>query len=263
MIRHASRRPPREKKPEPWFRSRAFCVRSTRRMLCPIDFSPASAAALARALSIAQEAEAELLLLHVLEWPIGRERRCCRHSTWPNITSTPRGRQRPKLEKMVPPSARDWCTPTAHLVHGKPYEQVGACRRSRGRSHRDRRSWPKCARPDAVRIDHERGDSGGEMPRAHDSAVSGGGEGSVAGGEGIRRTPVRPRGCWRRLAVAVAADDQARVQRVGQVECEADAVAVRVDVGQGPRLSVKCSPRSHAHVHCKVTASAWRPVLAA
>lgn len=100
------------------------------------------------------------------------------------------------------------------------------------------------------------------MPRAHDSAVSGGGEGSVAGGEGIRRTPYDLGDAGIDFAMAVAPDDQARVQRVGQVECEADAVAVRVDVGQGPRPSVKCSPRSHAHDYCKVTASAWRPVLA-
>ncbi len=29
-----------------------------------------------------------------------------------------------ELAKMVPPSVRDWCTPSTHLVHGKPYEQV-------------------------------------------------------------------------------------------------------------------------------------------
>jgi nucleotide-binding universal stress UspA family protein len=41
-----------------------------RRILCPIDVSPSSAVALERALSLAQESEAEL---HVLEWPIGHE----------------------------------------------------------------------------------------------------------------------------------------------------------------------------------------------
>jgi nucleotide-binding universal stress UspA family protein len=25
---------------------------------------------------------------------------------------------------MIPPSGRDWCTPSTHLVHGKPYEQI-------------------------------------------------------------------------------------------------------------------------------------------
>ena len=29
-----------------------------------------------------------------------------------------------ELAKMVPSSVRDWCTPSTHLVHGKPYEQI-------------------------------------------------------------------------------------------------------------------------------------------
>jgi universal stress protein A len=28
------------------------------------------------------------------------------------------------LEKAVPPSVRDWCTPSTILAHGKPHEQV-------------------------------------------------------------------------------------------------------------------------------------------
>jgi nucleotide-binding universal stress UspA family protein len=95
-----------------------------RRILCPIDFSPPSAAALGRALSIAQEAEAELLLLHVLEWPVGRE-----PAVVPgfNVAEYHIYRQKEaevELAKMIPPSVRDWCTPSTHLVHGKPYEQI-------------------------------------------------------------------------------------------------------------------------------------------
>ena len=81
---------------------------------------------------MAQEAEAELLLLHVLEWPIGHEPPVL--PTF-NVAEYHIYREREaaaELEKMVPPSARDWCTPTAHLVHGKPYEQVLAFAGDRG-----------------------------------------------------------------------------------------------------------------------------------
>ena len=44
-----------------------------KRILCPIDFSTTSQAALQWAASLAQEADAELLLLHVLETPMATE----------------------------------------------------------------------------------------------------------------------------------------------------------------------------------------------
>jgi nucleotide-binding universal stress UspA family protein len=95
-----------------------------RRILCPVDFSPASAATLNLALSLAQEAEAQLLLLHVLEWPIGHE-----PPPLPSFNVAEYRVYREKeaaaeLVKMVPADARDWCEPSTHLVHGKPYEQV-------------------------------------------------------------------------------------------------------------------------------------------
>jgi nucleotide-binding universal stress UspA family protein len=103
-----------------------------RRILCPIDFSPSSAAALGHALSIAQEAQAELLLVHVLEWPIGRE-----PASIPGFNVAEYHVYREKeaaaeLAKMIPSSVRDWCTPSTQLVHGKPYEQILALAGDRG-----------------------------------------------------------------------------------------------------------------------------------
>jgi len=95
-----------------------------RRILCPIDFSPASAAALGRALSMAQEAEAELLLVHVLEWRIGREPTPVRGFNVAEYHVYRENEAAAELTKMIPPSGRDWCTPSTHLVHGKPYEQI-------------------------------------------------------------------------------------------------------------------------------------------
>jgi nucleotide-binding universal stress UspA family protein len=95
-----------------------------RRILCPIDFSPASTAGLRFALSMAQEAEAELLLLHVLEWPIGHEPPPLPRFNVPEYRIYREREAAAELERLVPSSARDWCEPSTHLVHGKPYEQV-------------------------------------------------------------------------------------------------------------------------------------------
>ena len=40
-----------------------------KRILCPLDFSKSSLAALDFALSLAQQGDAELTILHVFEWP--------------------------------------------------------------------------------------------------------------------------------------------------------------------------------------------------
>ena len=103
-----------------------------RRILCPIDFSPPSAAALARALSMAQEAEAELLLLHVLEWPIGREPAALPAFNLAEFHVFREQEAAAELERIIPLSVRDWCTPSTHLVHGKPYEQILAMAGDRG-----------------------------------------------------------------------------------------------------------------------------------
>ena len=95
-----------------------------RRILCPFDFSPPSAVALERALSLAQECEAELLLLHVLEWPIGHEPPPLPAFNVPDYRIYREKDAAAELEKMVPVSVRDWCQPSTHLAHGKPYEQV-------------------------------------------------------------------------------------------------------------------------------------------
>ena len=95
-----------------------------RRILCPVDFSLPSAAALDRALSIAQEAEAELLLLHVLEWPVGREPVAIPGFNVAEYHVYREQEAAAELAKMIPPSVRDWCTPSTYLVHGKPYEQI-------------------------------------------------------------------------------------------------------------------------------------------
>jgi nucleotide-binding universal stress UspA family protein len=95
-----------------------------RRILCPVDFSPSSVRAFGVALSLAQEAEAQLMLLHVLEWPIGHEPPPLPTFNVPEYRIYREKEAAAELEKMVPAAARDWCQPSIHLAHGKPYEQV-------------------------------------------------------------------------------------------------------------------------------------------
>lgn len=83
------------------------------KILFATDFSTHAERALDYALSLAQEYEAELTLLHVLEdIP----------PSWDLSTISADVVQR--LEKPVPAQARDWCTIKSRLRIGKPYQEI-------------------------------------------------------------------------------------------------------------------------------------------
>ena len=102
-----------------------------RRVLCAVDFSEASLAALQFAVSLVQESDAALTLLHVLEWPweeppppmienlpfeqgfaLAEFRRYCEEGA------------QTRLESLVPDSVRISQAPVARLRSGKPYVQI-------------------------------------------------------------------------------------------------------------------------------------------
>jgi nucleotide-binding universal stress UspA family protein len=95
-----------------------------KRILCPMDFSASSLKALEYALSLAKEADAELLM-HVIEgladvahWqqPIN-----------PSILEYLRLSERnalTRLRDVVPKDAHAWCRPHEILMTGKPYEEI-------------------------------------------------------------------------------------------------------------------------------------------
>ncbi len=84
-----------------------------RKILFATDFSKHAERALDYALSLAQEYEAELTLLHVLEdIP----------PSWDLSTVSADVVQR--LEKPIPAEARDWCTIKSRLRIGKPYQEI-------------------------------------------------------------------------------------------------------------------------------------------
>lgn len=92
-------------------------------VLCPVDFSDSSIAALQFAFSIAQESNARLTLLYVFEWPSDEAsaRRVLEtsefHRQWETET-------RHRLESLIPADARNWCVPEPKLAFGKAYQQI-------------------------------------------------------------------------------------------------------------------------------------------
>ncbi|MGH9353464.1 MAG: universal stress protein [Terriglobia bacterium] len=83
-----------------------------RRILLCTDFSKCAGTALKYALSLAQEYNAELTLLHVVEdFPEEKSRVVMEEA-------------RQKLEALVPADARNWCSAKAAVRVGKPYEEI-------------------------------------------------------------------------------------------------------------------------------------------
>jgi nucleotide-binding universal stress UspA family protein len=96
-----------------------------RRMVCPVDFSEASLAALGYALKLAEESCAEITVLHVLEWLVEDEpgARIAGFDV-PEFRRYLEKDARDRLHKVVPEDARDWCRPREEVVGGRPGREV-------------------------------------------------------------------------------------------------------------------------------------------
>jgi len=95
-----------------------------KRILCPMDFSDASFAALRYALSLAQEAGGSLILLHVVEWLSELDRE---PQTGPEVASVRRMLEddaRERLRRAVPAEARNWCAPQELVTGGKAHHEI-------------------------------------------------------------------------------------------------------------------------------------------
>jgi nucleotide-binding universal stress UspA family protein len=102
-----------------------------KRLLCAIDFSDSSIAALQYALSLAQEADARLTMLHVIEWP-WEEPPAPRFEGLPPEQAAALADFRrycetgasTRLEALVPASFGGSHRPVTQVRNGKPYVQV-------------------------------------------------------------------------------------------------------------------------------------------
>ena len=94
-----------------------------KRLLCPVDFSASSLAALEFAFSLAKEADAHLTILHVFDWPPDEE-------LFVEAFDASRFRDlvqegvRGRLDALVTDDVRLWCSPETKVDYGKPYRRI-------------------------------------------------------------------------------------------------------------------------------------------
>jgi nucleotide-binding universal stress UspA family protein len=100
-----------------------------KRILCAVDFSDCSMHALRYAMSLAQEADAHLTVIHVLELPPDMPREI--HE---NVLAGPRSLReyvalaeqdrRARLKDAIPENVRAYCTVDTVLATGRPYREI-------------------------------------------------------------------------------------------------------------------------------------------
>ena len=93
-----------------------------KRLLCPVDFSESSLAALEFAFSLAQEGDAELTILHIFD--AGDEPLTDRPINVPEYRRQLEHDLTVKLDALVPDSVRSWCRPVTRTAHGKAYREI-------------------------------------------------------------------------------------------------------------------------------------------
>lgn len=102
-------------------------VRATKppfkRLLCPVDFSEPSIAALRFAVSLAEESDARVTTMHVLNVPIDDERLLDPLDT-PEFRLRCEDNARTRLEALIPDEARAFCQPVTQVSWGKPYRRI-------------------------------------------------------------------------------------------------------------------------------------------
>jgi len=93
-----------------------------KRMLCPVDFSDSSVAALRFALSIAAESDARLTALNVLDLPADEELYDAFDTPEFRLRCEETARRR--LDRLVAGEVREFCSPRTRLSWGKAYRQI-------------------------------------------------------------------------------------------------------------------------------------------
>ena len=90
------------------------------RILCPVDFSEGSLAALTYALSLAEEADAHLTLLHAIEMPPGLDEELMpAEFSFQTMREAAEADRRRRLDGLVPDSVREFCTVHTMVVDGR------------------------------------------------------------------------------------------------------------------------------------------------
>jgi nucleotide-binding universal stress UspA family protein len=95
-----------------------------KRLLCPIDFSEPSIAALELALSIAKESDAHLTILYAVEPLPDDEVLVARAIDTPEFRQQIAERVRRRVSELIPADARNWCDPEPALRFGKAHREI-------------------------------------------------------------------------------------------------------------------------------------------
>ena len=96
-----------------------------KRIVCAIDFSTSSLLALNGALELAQEADARLTLLHVIEFPSAlREIVFSTDADVDRVHAAAEAEYLRRLRALVPARARTYCTVTTRVNEGKPAREI-------------------------------------------------------------------------------------------------------------------------------------------
>jgi nucleotide-binding universal stress UspA family protein len=96
-----------------------------KRIVCGVDFSESSKRALGYALDLAQESDACITLLHVIEVPpeLG-EFPFSREVTINGIRAAADAEYPRRLRGLVPPGAREYCTPLTQVSEGRAHKEI-------------------------------------------------------------------------------------------------------------------------------------------
>ena len=96
-----------------------------RRILCAVDFSDSSLDALAYAINIAEEADARLTLLHVVEIPpVMSQEPAALDIDLPRIREMVPADARRRLHELIPAQARTYCTVETAVVAGRAHQEI-------------------------------------------------------------------------------------------------------------------------------------------
>ena len=93
-------------------------------LLCPVDFSPASRTGLALACSIAQEADAALTLLHVLDLPPENDLITSGPFAYPGCRTQRERDAHIALKCLIPPTLKLSRPPVTLVAIGNPYREI-------------------------------------------------------------------------------------------------------------------------------------------
>lgn len=96
-----------------------------RRLLCPVDFSEASIEALNVAFPLAEEADAELTILNVVDWP-DDETFLVEAFDSPDMRRQLEAQTAKRIDALIPEEARVWSRPSAKVAIGTPHREIVA-----------------------------------------------------------------------------------------------------------------------------------------